>query len=636
MNGKKTFSVSRLKRLWILAYIACAVIAVRLVDIQIIRHEDYKNQANKNRIQLIYQVAPRGNIYTADGVLVAGNKPSFDLYYLPAAASQKVEESELISLAEELAPRLKEKTEIILDKLKAAVKSGKAATIAENLSVSSILPIAELQNYYPGIYLIEESKRYYPEEKFAGHLIGYMSSMEGADWKNRDLSMGYRLDSKIGRFGIEKKYEREMKGTDGGLLLEVDSRGRVKSIIENRKSEAGQDIYLTLNSKMQKAAEKGLRESLTGRGAAVALDVKTGAVLAIVSEPGFDPNIFVPFNEDGDMSADIRKVEEFNLAVQGVYPPASTFKVITAFAALDEGKLNTETKVFCPGSYDAGARVFKCWATHHHENFYDAMADSCDVYFYVLSNRVGAAAIERVQNKFMFGRLTGIDIQGERSGNMFGPSKRAKNKSYWYVGDTLNLSIGQGELLATPVKMAQFSAAIASRGKIFKPYYVDRMVSAEGVETFKGGSKILSTAQFSKKDWDIIWKGLKEVADRGTGRRTKIRGLDVYTKTGTAQNPHGDDHAWIMSYAGREGQEPEIALAVFVEHGKHGSSVAGPIAREMMKAYFDIEDWRAPVSVKADTAPRAVHVSVETETSHKHSDEDAENSETVLISPLSW
>ena len=231
------------------------------------------------------------------------------------------------------------------------------------------------------------------------------------------------------------------------------------------------------------------------------------------------------------------------------------------------------------------------------------MGHSCDIYFYTLAARMGPAAIENMQRMFQFGRPTGIDLPGEKAGNLYGPTRRSRNRSYWFIGDTLNLSIGQGELLVTPIKMAQFAAAVASKGKIWKPYYLDKMVSTNGKVLQQGKSELLGTVEVSAETWDLIFQALKHTVDKGTARRVKIDGLDVYGKTGTAQNPHGADHAWFMAFAGRPGQEPELAVAVFVEFGESGSSMAGPIAREMIKAYFGVKD---PTPARSVVLPQSV------------------------------
>lgn len=601
MAVTKFFFNARLKTMMLLAAVAGGVIALRLVDIQVLRHNAYLQMAERNRTQVLYQTAPRGRVFTADGIAVASNAPSFSLYYLGMGNKDA---AYLEQLAADFAPRLKMQPETVFGLLQKGTKSGKATLLAENLSTKSTVALQELQLYYPGIYLIEETKRSYPYGGFASHLLGYIGSMEDREWRKRDVKMGYRLNSKIGKNGIEKKFEKELKGTDGGVYLEVDYRGRVKSIIQDKKWAAGSDVYLTLNFELQRAAEDGLKNSLTGRGAAVALDPRTGAVLALASAPSYDPNIFVQYSDEENPKQS-KKINEYNLAIQGIYPPASTFKIITAAAALEYGKLDIHRKINCPGHYDSGPRVFKCWGTHGPVDFFDGMSNSCDVYFYTVAAQTGAAAIERVERMFMFGRPTGIDLPGEKAGNLYGPTRRAHNKTYWFIGDTLNLSIGQGELLVTPLKLAQFAAAVASRGKVYRPYYVEKVVSNQtGKTTVLGKPEVLQTADLKPETYDLLFKALKHTVDDGTARRAKIQGLDVYGKTGTAQNPHGDDHGWFMAFAGRKGEDPSIALAVFVEFGKGGSSAAGPIARQMLEAYFGLN--KPAVAQSAQPAKRSV------------------------------
>lgn len=577
--------------LLVFAVIAGGIIALRLIDIQVFRHQNYVQLAERNRTQVLYQTAPRGRIFTSDGVAIASNAPAFSLYYL-GAGGQLGDNAQ--RLAEEIAPRLQLMPGTLLAKLEEGRKTGKATLLIENLSVKTAAALQELLQYYPGLYLLEETKRDYPHQTLASHLVGYIGSMDEREWKKRDLNAGYRLTSKVGKNGIEKKFEKELKGKDGGVYLEVDYRGRVKRIIQDKKWAAGSDVYLTLHFAVQQAAEEALKNSKTGRGAAVALDPRSGAVLALASAPAYNPNIFVPYTDEitGPVS---KRIDEYNLAVQGVYPPASTFKVITAAAALEESDLDIHRKINCTGKYDSGPRVFKCWGTHGPVDFFDGMSNSCDVYFYAIASALGPAPIERMQRKFMFGRPTGIDLPGEKAGNIYGPTRRARNKTYWFVGDTLNLSIGQGELLVTPIKLAQFAAALASRGNVYRPYYVDKIVSNQtGKEQKIGQTEVLQVADLKPETYDLLYQALKHTVDDGTARRVKIKGLDVYAKTGTAQNPHGADHGWFMAFAGREGEEPSIALAVFVEFGEGGSSAAGPVAREMLEAYFGLGKYAPP------------------------------------------
>lgn len=583
--AKETFN-GRLKILLIVALAASSVIALRLIDIQVLHHQNYMQLAERNRTQVLYQAAPRGRVFTADGVALASNSPSFSLYYL--GGNTQIEKNYLNQLVEDIAPYVNLSTQTIRTSLETSGKTGKAIALAENLSTKSTIALQELQQYYPEIYLLEESKRDYPYGTLASHLLGYIGSMDERQWRKRDVNAGYRLTSKIGKNGIERKFEEQLKGKDGGVYLEVDYRGRVKRIIQDKKWAPGSDIYLTLNFSLQQAAEEALKNSKTGRGAAVALDPRNGAVLALASAPAYDPNLFVPYS-DQETTNTSKRINEYNLAIQGIYPPASTFKIITAAAALEETDLDVNRKVTCTGKYDSGPRVFKCWGVHGPVNFFDGMSNSCDVYFYALAASMGPAPIERMERKFMFGRPTGIDLPGEKAGNLYGPTRRARNKTYWFVGDTLNLSIGQGELLVTPIKLAQFAAALASRGNVYRPYYVDKIVSNQTGKTQSvGQTEVLQQADLKPQTYDLLYKALKHTVDNGTARRVKIKGLDVYAKTGTAQNPHGADHGWFMAFAGREGEEPSIALAVFVEFGEGGSSAAGPIARAMLEAYFGL------------------------------------------------
>lgn len=587
MKQKDFFNINRLRFLQYATYFAVALIAFRLMDIQLISHEKYALAAEQNRTQILYQTAPRGRILAADGRTLAGNVPSFSLYYLPG--SQKVDKEYLSSLSSDIASFLNTDSKDILKLLNKSVKSGKAVLIAQNISPKRAFSFSELQVYYSGLYLLEETKRDYPYGAFAAHLLGYIGTMDNKFWNRKEDNTDYRLNSKIGKSGIEKRYENELKGRDGGLYLEVDYMGRVKKKIKDNKWAKGADVWTTLNFDVQKAAEEGIKKSITGRGAVVVLDAKTGAVLAMVSAPDFDPNIFIAYSDE-EISASAKKIPEYNLALQGMYPPASTFKTITGIAALENGRLDLHDHTTCKGKIMMNNREFKCWKTHGPNiDFMEGMAQSCDVYFYELALKTGAASIEKIQRLFRIGQKTGIDLPGEKSGNLYGPSKRARNRTYWFAGDTLNLSIGQGELLLTPLQMAVYGAVLASKGNIYKPYYIQKIVNPQGESLEENKPEIIAHADLKEGHYEIIHQVLKGVVDRATGRAARVEGIDVYGKTGTAQNPHGDDHAWFLAFAGLPGQEPDIALSVFVEFGKGGSSAAAPIARQIIKAYYGVK-----------------------------------------------
>lgn len=587
MKQKDFFNIKRLRFLQYITYFAVALIAFRLMDIQLLSHQKYALAAEQNRTQILYQTAPRGRILSAQGKVLAGNVPAFSLYYLPG--SKQLNSAYLSSLSKDVASFLNVKTSDITKQLSKASKSGKAVLLAQNISPKRAFAFSELQVYYSGLYLLEETKRDYPNGAFAAHLLGYMGTMDNSFWNKKDENTDYRLNSKIGKSGIEKHYEAQLKGRDGGLYLEVDYMGRVKKKLKDNKWAKGADVWTTLNYEVQKAAEEGIKKSITGRGAAVVLDAKTGAVLAMVSAPDFDPNIFIAYGDE-EIPAAAKKIPEYNLALQGMYPPASTFKTITAIAALENGRLDLHDHTTCTGKIVMNNRDFKCWRTHGPNiDLMEGMAQSCDVYFYELGLKTGSASIEKIQRLFRLGQKTGIDLPGEKGGNIYGPSKRARNRTYWFAGDTLNLSIGQGELLLTPLQMAVYAAALASKGNIFRPYYVQKVVSPQGQILKENKPELIARAELKEGHYEIIHQALKGVVDRATGRAARVSGIDVYGKTGTAQNPHGDDHGWFLAFAALPGKEPDIALSVFVEYGKGGAAAAAPIARDIIKAYYGVK-----------------------------------------------
>ena len=580
----RNISQDRLNYLWILAYAAALVFLLCLINLQVLMSSRYREIAEKNRTQVMSQAAPRGRIFTSDGAAVATNKPSFSLIYFPG---QLKTTSQTEALASDLSRQLALPYEALRRTLFKSARMETPVRLAENLSYKTMLSLSELKTIYPGVDIIVEARRFYPFGAYLSHLIGYIGKMDANEWSQRGKDKNYSMDSRVGKAGLEKMYEKELKGRDGGIYLEVDSRGRLSRRLESREWSPGAEIYLTINSKAQTAAEEGLAASATGKGAVVALDPRSGAVLALVSMPDYDPNMFVAYQEDR-VQGKIKNLPEFNVALQGTYPQGSPFKIITSAALLETGKVSIDETFNCPGYYDAGSRKFKCWQSKGHGkmNFLDGLANSCDVYFYNVALRVGPLNIEKAARQFRLGLPTGIPLPDEKAGNVFGPSKRAAKKSYWFIGDTLNLAIGQGETLVTPIQMALLMSAVANGGVFYRPYYVDRIVNGEGEALYRGKTEELSRLAFKDSTWDLLRQALRQVVDEGTGQVAKIRGLDVYGKTGTAQNPQGKDHAWFVAYAALPGQPAEVAVSVLVEHGEHGASAAAPIAKAVIEALF--------------------------------------------------
>lgn len=596
----------RLELLWVLAYAAAVIFILRLVNLQIVGGARYREIAEKNRTQVIAQAAPRGRIFSADETAIATSRPSFSLIYFPGQAKTT---PELDRMARALARPLGANYEDLRRAIYKAAAREKPVRLAENLPPKIMLALSELKALYAGVDVIVEARRYYPFGAYLSHLVGYIGKMDARDWAARSKDKNYSLDSRVGKAGLEKMYERELKGKDGGIYLEVDSRGKLNRVLESRKWVPGADIFLTVDSKAQAAAEEGLAKSVSGKGAVVALDPRDGRVIAFASAPDYDPNMFVLSGTEKEGLEAGKILPEFNVALQGTYPPGSIYKIITAAALLESGRVRPEDKVFCPGWYDAGSRVFKCWQKkgHGQVSFIDGLAHSCDVYYYTMGQRAGALTIEKYARAFRLGQTSGIALPDEKSGNVFGPSPRAAKKSYWFIGDTLNLAIGQGETLMTPMQAAAEIAAVANGGIFHRPFYVDRIVRSDGEVTYKGEQAVLSEVKLKPETWRLVREGLRSVVEEGTGKAAVIDGAEIFGKTGTAQNPHGKDHAWFVSYATVNGEPAKIAVAVLVEHGEHGSSSAAPIARAVMEAALrdDLKKARAAAAAaKAAAAPR--------------------------------
>ncbi len=602
--------VERLELLWYVIAAMGLVLGLRLAQMQLVQAAEWRLAAERNRSQMIHQNAPRGRIYDRNGVAVATNAPAFSLIFLPGKDRRR---QDLNPLAQELGRQLGRDPDELLEKLEQAVREESAIRLAENLPTQTMFRLSELKTIYPGVDLIVEARRWYPFGRFASHLLGYMGKMSSREWRERKPK-GYRVDSRTGRLGLEKMFEDELRGRDGGLRMEVDAQGRLKRVIDKIPFEAGSNVHLTIDAAVQKAADDGLRATATGRGAAVAIDPRNGDLLAMSSQPDFDPNAFLS-TDPAEVKSTVLELSEFNNAISGAYPPGSTFKPIAGLAALSEGRVKPDDSVNCPGYFELGGRTFLCWdhKGHHRVSWLMGLALSCDVYFYQLGLKTGGGAIERFARDFGLGQATGIALKGEKGGHLFGPETRKKTNKGWYDGDTLNLAIGQGELTVTPLQMAIAVAAIANRGTVWRPRYIQKIVYADGRPDVVKPVERRGVVSAKDAAWDEVQRGLEVVITSGTGGGARIPGLLVAGKTGTAQNPHGEDHAWFVVYAARPGEPASIAISVLVENGGHGGTTAAPVARKMILAHFGMEDPAAtrPVIPKmpaALTAPGAVPV----------------------------
>jgi penicillin-binding protein 2 len=581
-------SRERLSLLWWAIAAAGVTLGLRLAQLQILDVAFYREAAERNRSQVIYQSAPRGRIYDRNGDVLAENQGAFTLIFLPGKNRVR---QDLEPLAKELARQLGRDPDELLETLQQAERDEAAVRLAENLPQVTAFQLWELKTIYPGIALIEEARRYYPHGRFASHLLGYMGKMNPREWRDRKAK-GYRADSRIGKLGLEGVFEDELRGRDGGKRMEVDAQGRLKRELESIPWEAGSNVHLTIDAAVQQAADEGLRGSITGRGAAVAIDPRNGDILAMSSQPDFDPNALLSTDPD-EVKRNVAELPEFNSAIAGAYPPGSTFKPIVGLAAFAEGKATPEQTYVCPGYYDLGdpPHRFHCWVHtgHGRVDWFKGLEESCDVYFYNLGLKTGGAVIERYEKLFGLGQRTNVALRGEKSGHVFGPEERRRGGRSWYDGDTLNLSIGQGELTVTPMQLAVVAAALANRGTVWRPHFTQKIVYADGRPDFVQHPEKLADIPATDAAWDLVQKGLEAVVSSGTAKVANIPGLVVAGKTGTAQNS-GEDHAWFIAYAGRPGEPASIAMAVLVEHGGHGGVTAAPVARRMILARFGMVD----------------------------------------------
>jgi penicillin-binding protein 2 len=578
------FSTRDDRRLFVLSTLATAgflTLVLRLFFLQIVQGPDMERRAEMNSTQILPLLAPRGLVFARAGdtdETILENAPRFSLFY---SHSRKTGAS-LSAIEKELVERLPPSADMIRRKLTEARKTGKITRLLTNIPPPVALALMERRMFLPGVNVLVEPQRRARFGSLACHLLGYAGEVDEGELR-RVVDQTLRPGQWVGKTGLEKLYDGLLRGTDGGLQFEVDALGRHLQVVRRIPSTPGNDIHLTIDRRLQAAAETGLATSVTGRGAAVAVDPQTGAILALASAPGFDPSENLG-NYLGDPALPF-----FNRALQGIYPPGSVFKIISAVAALQNGWDIRQT-FFCTGSYQMGNREFGCWNKHGTKEFFGAMAQSCDVYYYNLGRAVGPDLLEATAKAFGLGEKTGLDLPGESTGLIPGRAWKKKTlKQGWFEGDTLNFSIGQGAVTSTPLQAAVLLAAVANSGTVWRPYLVDHVVSPEKKNIFQRKPEVRRRVVLDDRVWAVLRRAVEGVVQSGSGRGVYRSDLVIGGKTGTAQNPHGEDHSWFSAYASRPGEAPGLALAVFVENGGHGSTAAVPIAKAMIDAFYPIK-----------------------------------------------
>ncbi len=590
----------RLKRLGCLAMAVLVVLAARLWRLQIVKGGVYEALSLGNRVRVIPVVAPRGKILDRNNIALASNRLAFCVSVVPQDMSDKKQTIAWLSEVLGMTP------EAIEQKLSAPRRPFEPIKIKADVDPTVVMTIGERRTEFPGVIIEEVPVRHYAFDDLASHVIGYTREIDAEELKAYK-GEGYKPGDLIGKVGIEKAFEEYLKGCDGGEQVEVNSLSQPIRVLGSMAPVAGYDVVLTIDSKIQTAAEEALESQLKAlsksektkraqAGVVIVMDPRTGEILAMTSKPSYNPNMFV-----GELSS---KDLEFltsspspqpNRAISHTYAPGSTFKVITALTALEQGKVDLGTRFFCTGKDPASAK--SCWTVergrgHGTLDIIGGISESCNIVFYELGRRVGIDDLAETARMFGLGQSTGITMfPRDQTGLVPDRAWKIRNfKGYdqrWYPLETLDVAIGQGALLVTPLQLANVYAAIAEKGVLRQPMIVKAVLSSDGKTVRDFQPTVMNNLRISAKSWDILEQGLEKVVSEGTARSV-FRGFPVRVagKTGTAENPQGPSHAWFACYAPVE--DPEIVVLVMIEHGTSGASYAAPVAKQVLEEYFGI------------------------------------------------
>jgi penicillin-binding protein 2 len=578
-------SVDFLIRKKILYYIITGffvVLVFQLFNMQIIQHRVYDVKSEDNSIKGIPQPPLRGVFYDRNKEVLVTNRPSYTLIITPADYDKKLNPliESAIGAPSGYMNKLMKDNSIYPKYLPLRVK--------RDVDFNVISWLEENAENLPGVQYIVEMQRDYPAGIYGSHMFGYLKEISKAQYeKEKD---DYDLGDYVGNSGIEKTYEKLLRGKKGYQYYLFDSQrkviGHYKDGATDQPSIKGYDLVLTVDADAQRAAEKAFEGK---KGALVAIEPGTGEILAMVSAPEFDLNIFSTVTSKNAWSSLYLDPDKplFNRATMSPNPPGSTFKVLAALAGLNEGVITPSTTVTCGGSYFFGGRSFGCTHVHGTVNVEKAIEKSCNVFFYQLIFKIGLDKWAEYAAKFGFGQKSDIDIGEEVKGILPNSAYYDKRlgKGRWNKGMMISLGIGQGELNVTQVQLAQFAALVANNGKGVKPHFVKGYIDNETHQFVKLKYDEINVEGIKQENYDLVKNAMNLVVN-GAGTATWIKNKDIMIagKTGTAQNPHGKDHAIFISFAPFE--NPKIAVAVLVENVGYGSTYAAPIARDVIVAYM--------------------------------------------------
>jgi penicillin-binding protein 2 len=611
MFGQHEVSPALRRRLGYFAVLASfgfAVVLGRLWILQVLHGEEMAALSENNRIRLRRVQATRGRVTDRFGRVLIDSQASFDAVLVPEDSPDLEETVE--TLAHFLHQTAGE-TKAVLDRATGRPPF-EEILVKRDLDWEEISAIETHQLELPGVSLRITPSRNYPNGTMLAHVLGYVGEVN-QDELGRDPR--YRPGDLLGKAGLERRWEEDLRGLNGGQQVEVDSLGRELRILQEAEAIAGNTLVLSVDLDLQRAAEEALAGEV---GAVVAIEPRTGEVLAMVSQPSFDPNLFTGGIQPSEWKTLVTDPHHplTNRATQGQYPPGSTFKFIVAAAALQEGIINPFTHLHCSGKLHFGQRDFRCWRPggHGSMNVHGSLVQSCDVFFYQVGQRLGVDTIARYARAFGLGELTTIGLDHEKAGTI--PDSAWKMRRFgepWYQGETLSVVIGQGYVTATPLQMAQATAMIAT-GVRYQPHLVRRIEAPNGTVIRELQPQEVARLDIRDTVLAEVRQGMFDVVNSpsGTGKKAALANVGVAGKTGTSQvvtlgrerlpatqRPWNQrDHAWFVAFAPVE--EPTIAVAALVEHAKGGGgAVAAPVAHSVLDAYFRLKSEREPIRYAA-------------------------------------
>jgi len=558
---------------------AFLVVIGQLWYLQVLEGARLQELSDKNRIRIRPVAAPRGVLFDRNGLPLVDNRPAFTLSLIPREIDDRARVLSRVSVLLKI-PYAE------LDDALGRVPGDPLmpVRVRRGLTLEEVAKVEEWKLELPGVIVEVEPQRMYPTSRFAAHLLGYVREAN-----EEQLRQGrYRRGDMVGQSGLERLLDQYLRGTDGGERIEVDALGRPIRLIQHTEPVPGAQVVTTVDRRIQEAAERAMEGHA---GAVVVLDPRDGDVLAMVSTPAFALDQFTGTIDRDAWVQLIRNPAHpmLNRTVQSQYAPGSVFKIIVAAAGLQETTLTPMDHIFCDGQFHLGNRTFGDWKEGGHGtvDLHHAIVESCNVYFYQAGLRIGMDTIARYARAFGFGTSTGIDLPGEKPG--FIPASR-RGRRPAFLGDTANMAIGQGAVLATPMQVARMMAAVANGGVFFKPRLVQRVLRADGRVLYSDPGRVNGHVELSPMVWAFLRQSLLDVVNEGTGVAAHIPGIEIAGKTGTAQlvansrADRGQDNAWFAAFA--PANDPQYVVVVMIEHGGKGGEVAAPIARAIYDAIF--------------------------------------------------